>query len=196
MIGTQLTLDAGVCPCGRKAHYSTPLCLRCGRVPGADGLPARFWAQVETRPSGCAVWTGYTIWNGYGLMMLDGKTTTVHRIAYQARHGVTLRRDQLVDHLCRNRLCVNVAHLEVVTNRENCVRGAASLLGTKTSRYLGVSMDRRDGRWIAQVMIGGERVLLGRYAAEADAARAYDDAVPPGGTTNASLGLFDQEAAA
>ena len=59
---------------------------------------------------------------GYKRVTFRGKQMRAHRIAWEAVNGGIQKGKQL-DHLCRNRACVNVAHLELVTSRENTLRG-------------------------------------------------------------------------
>jgi hypothetical protein len=68
----------------------------------------------------CLEWQGSRYRNGYGKIGTTG--FMVHRIAYMLFKG-ELSEDMCLDHLCKNRLCVNPAHLEVVTLVENTMRG-------------------------------------------------------------------------
>ena len=73
-------------------------------------------------PDGCWVWTGAHDSSGYGNAYVDGRMRGSHRVSYE--HHVGPIPDGLVlDHLCRNRSCVNPDHLEPVTHRENILRG-------------------------------------------------------------------------
>lgn len=72
----------------------------------------------------CILWSGPTVTthgNVYG--RLPGKKTVLaHRAAYTERFG-TIPESLVIDHLCRVGLCVNVDHLEAVTNVTNIMRG-------------------------------------------------------------------------
>lgn len=82
----------------------------------------RFLDKVSTHPSGCLVWTASTRGKGYGRFWLDGKMQFAHRVAYLLATGQEVPQDKTIDHLCKNRLCVNSDHLEVVDLQENILR--------------------------------------------------------------------------
>ncbi len=86
------------------------------------GLTTRFWEKVSRDPDGCWRWSGTITTKGYGVFWLDGRNRRAHRVAYEAMVGEIPQELQL-DHLCRVRSCVNPAHLEPVTARENTKRG-------------------------------------------------------------------------
>lgn len=84
----------------------------------------RLWAKV-VKTEDCWLWTGSRTTKGYGHLLVDGRFTQAHRLAYELEVG-PIASGLVIDHLCRVRHCVNPAHLEPVTNRENLRRGIAA----------------------------------------------------------------------
>lgn len=93
--------------------------------PEMDALH-RILSKVTRTPEGCWEWGGAVSdghnGNGYGYFKVKGRTTLVHR--FMVERFLDAEIDGLViDHLCRNRLCVNPDHMDPVTDVENTLRG-------------------------------------------------------------------------
>ena len=96
----------------------------------------RFWAKVDRQPdvqgTGCWLWVaslGTHKYGSFGVPKKDGtfRITVAHRVAWELSGRGKLPtpgdRSQHIDHLCSNRQCCNPDHLELVSRRENILRG-------------------------------------------------------------------------
>lgn len=92
------------------------------RLTRAMPLEERIACSIEAVPSGCWQWRRSLDSNGYGLIRVAGKTQKAHRVVYELEVG-PIREGLVLDHVCRNRGCVNPTHLEVVTQQVNILRG-------------------------------------------------------------------------
>jgi len=93
---------------------------RSGRFddPISDKDARRFWDKVDRQSEeACWKWQAYTDRDGYGRFSLNGKKERAHRVA--ARLDGRDPTGKVVRHTCDNPSCVNPAHLEVGTQRDN-----------------------------------------------------------------------------
>jgi hypothetical protein len=86
-------------------------------VNTVDRIIERFVEKTDT----CWLWKGKKDY-GYGRVGMKGTHHRAHRLIYESLKG-PIPDGLVLDHLCRNRSCVNPAHLEPVTVQENCKRG-------------------------------------------------------------------------
>lgn len=103
----------------RKARHGSPYILKRPQ----RSLPERFHLSYVVGPNDCWSWRRPSP-NGYGMIYANGRPQWAHRAGYELLVGPIPKGLEL-DHLCRNRACVNPAHLEPVIHRENCLRGVS-----------------------------------------------------------------------
>ena len=109
-----------------KVRHGTTYCSsECYHASRLQSMEERFWQRV-LKTETCWIWQGAVGTRGYGFLagLYEGqyKTFLVHRYAYMLHVGA-IADDLTIDHLCRNRRCVNPEHLEVVSRWENVRRG-------------------------------------------------------------------------
>ena len=81
-----------------------------------------FAQKISVSSDGCWIWTAATR-KGYGLFSLGtGRNVQAHRVSYIIARG-PVPPGLVLDHLCRNRACVNPDHLEAVPELTNSSRG-------------------------------------------------------------------------
>jgi hypothetical protein len=82
----------------------------------APGLP------IPPKPPGECILSRSCCGNGYGQLRVHGKVRKAHRVVWEQANG-PIPPGLVLDHLCRNKACINIDHLELVTNRTNVLRG-------------------------------------------------------------------------
>lgn len=95
------------------------------------------WERIQKRiavsPTGCWEWQLSTV-DGYGQISVGKKIVAVHRVALAIARGAGWPRHLQVDHLCRNRVCCNPEHLELVSGAENTRRGISGEINGERQR--------------------------------------------------------------
>ena len=89
---------------------------------GIDAVPERIWSKLVVTSNGCWEWTGASTL-GYGRVHWGERSSSklVHRVVFALATG--REAPEVLDHLCRNTLCCNPAHLDPVSQAENIRRG-------------------------------------------------------------------------
>lgn len=87
-----------------------------------------FYERIIKLPNGCWTWSlKRDEKTGYNKCSIKNKSYSAHRLSAYLAGKCALdgskKNDHCIDHLCRNRECVNPDHLEVVTGRTNTIRG-------------------------------------------------------------------------
>ena len=166
------------CGCGqvvRRAPYTS-------KARGwVRGEPIRFvhghhrrkrGSEFVEDENGCWIWQLATMPTGYGYGTRGSKTILAHRIYYEEWVG-PIPPGLHIDHLCRQKNCVNPGHLEAVTCRENLRRGKSTKLSLDEVReiclrFLGGESARALGEefgvnhyYVHNVARGAEAVLSG-----------------------------------
>lgn len=103
------------------------------RYRNIDVLSRALLYVGNTDENGCWTWLGGLRGKGYGGFQVSyGTSVAAHRFIYEQLEGPIPTGLQL-DHLCRNRTCVNPDHLEPVTLQENISRGLTGKVNHRNS---------------------------------------------------------------
>lgn len=134
-MGKSGLLKGQPCPlCGEPRQRSgwltcgAPACVREVRSRASASRAQapevfRFLSKVEMTP-GCWKWQGSVIGGGYGRFWAGGSYYSAHRWAFEYIGKQHILNGMVIDHICRNRLCVNPAHLRLVTQQQNATENS------------------------------------------------------------------------
>ncbi|MEN2465930.1 AP2 domain-containing protein [Ornithinibacillus sp. JPR2-1] len=101
---------------------------------------------------------------GYARRVANGKTIYLHRFIINAKPR------EIVDHINGNTLDNRKSNLRIVSIRENVINSSSR----GVSKYKGVSLHKKTGRYRARIVVNGRELSLGYFDREEDAAIAYN----------------------
>lgn len=149
----------------RVLRHGDPL---AGRAPNGTPLVVRFWSYVD-KSEGCWNWTGSKT-SGYGNIRHEGRGLYAHRISYEFAHG-PIPDGMVIDHICHNPACVNPAHLQAVTHRQNLENQRGAHPRNQTG-IRGVHRAPRSEKFAVHVRSEGQLLYGGQFIDIKDAEAA------------------------
>lgn len=152
------------CGCGTPTKIATQSRTSLGHVKGQPlryvaghtgfaNMPDPFESKYDVLPNGCWQWKSIVL-DGYAYVRVRElrRNVRVHKWLWEKAHG-PVPSGMSLDHLCRNRACINIEHLELVTIRENTMRSSAvSALNARKTECVrghplsGANLYERNGR--------------------------------------------------
>lgn len=123
-------------------------------------------------------WLNQYKWYANYLRDIDGyyavrsERLPVRRQVYMHRLIIDAPKGKVVDHINHNSLDNRRSNLRIVSRRQN----SQNKKGNSSSKYPGVSWNKREKKWYATILIGNKRIHLGIFKEEIDAAKAYEKA--------------------
>jgi len=99
--------------------------LTRAELPSNETIDRLFWPHVEVTDH-CWLWSASVIGGGYGGWQYGPHGSQRHVSAHRCSYVVCVAdipSGLVLDHLCKVRLCVRPDHLDLVTMRENVLRG-------------------------------------------------------------------------
>jgi hypothetical protein len=121
--------------------------------------------RMTGRIAGCKCRT-----NGYVIIQFKGCRDYAHRLAVLYMTGEMPK--ALVDHANRDKADNRWSNLRPASKSQNAINNGKKAI--RSSRYRGVSLDRKRDKWLAKIKANGKERYIGLYSSEDEAARARD----------------------
>jgi hypothetical protein len=141
----------------------------CGAVVTNEWVQGHQWRAkpdyLVDDATGCWLWQRCIDKQGYGKASRDGESLA-HRWMYLKTYGYVPAN---LDHICRNRSCINPMHLRPASPAENAQNRAPEGNQNGRSRYRGVYWSKQLEKWGAKVSLNGSNYFLGCFEDEDEA---------------------------
>lgn len=163
------------CGCGQKTKVATKNVRKHGYVRGEPyrfivGHTNKINHTVDSQ-TGCWIWGGKLNGNGYAVSTRNHKSVRLARWLYERTFGA-LSVGMHVDHICRNRACINPYHLRPLTPRDNQL--ASPLLKLTKDKAREIRRLRSSGKTFSA--IGSQFGISKRYVFDIVKRDAWKDA--------------------
>jgi hypothetical protein len=110
--------------------------------------------------------------HGYPMIGIDGSRYSAHRLVWFWVYGAWP--DGELDHINSDRADYRICNLRLASRSQNCANNRKPK--NNTSGFKGVTWDRANKKWAAQLQVKGRHQNLGRFARIEDASAAYAQA--------------------
>jgi hypothetical protein len=130
-----------------------------------------FWKVTKSAKAVVGSKAGSVNAKGHVNLQIDGKLYAAHRLVFLLFNGYLPKE---VDHINRVKTDNQIENLRACSSSNN--KGNISLLRNNKSGYRGVSLNRRSGKWHAQIKVYGIQTYLGRFDSAEEAAVEYNRA--------------------
>jgi len=133
-----------------------------------------FWRERSDRPRQWnSRWAGKEAFtanrgDGYRCGRINGKTFFAHRVIWAIVHGHWPEQD--IDHINGIRNDNRLSNLRSVSRSENMKNKMRP--PSNTSGFIGVTWNKKTGKWQAQIQVDGRSKTLGNFSDKSDAVKA------------------------
>jgi hypothetical protein len=138
-------------------------------------LLERLMLKIDTQgPDGCWIWNGSTNQKGYGKLRVGNRVIYAHRLIFSILVE-PINDGMVINHVCKRRNCMNVAHMEMVAGPDNC-RDAMRRVDNKSGWKGVIARQGKNGkmRYGAYLRSNGVRIWLGSFDSGEEANAAYE----------------------
>lgn len=146
-------------------------------VPGYNGYQASTFGNIKSFKQSKLgkVIKGWIGVKGYRYINLNNKEIQVHQVLSITflNHTLDGTTKLVINHIDGNPLNNKLDNLEVVTHRENLSTCFRKNQDSFSSKFVGVSWNKRDSKWRAGIRIKGKSYNLGNYNSEEEAHQSY-----------------------
>jgi hypothetical protein len=130
-----------------------------------------FWKVTKSPTAVAGQRAGSINAHGHMNLQIDKKMYAAHQLVFLIHHGYIPKE---IDHINRVKTDNRIENLRECTSTQN--KGNLSRPSSNSTGVRGVSLNRRSGKYHAQIKIMGKQTYLGRFDTVEEASVAYEGA--------------------